>query len=345
MRRGERSRLAADPLVGFLQCRLVTSPVTNNLGHHFPCPAAKSDSGAAISSPHDEAEEATCVHRPNTVSRAKSASLDDMASSVGTLSGVWVTLCGCTYNKKCVRLRNLEKLEYFAANLVPKCLGAGDVLNDNLVETIPLLSGATQYTRHPRTLDRLRKWKLEGEVKSELIRRVKCDEQKPSCARCTSTGRKCDGYTNMPVSRSGSRSVSPNKGMASSHSSLDPSQKIRLPTFDDAKQLQSFEFFINSTCTVSPVYYGADFWSTRVLQLSLSEPAIRYALCSLSTLHRSVKAAAPNGIRVIDDENKTYSLQQYTNAVNHTQKLLAESSSGSEEMVIKGLVACILFVC
>lgn len=26
------------------------------------------------------------------------------------------------------------------------------------------------------------------------IRRVKCDEQKPACLRCTSTGRTCDGY-------------------------------------------------------------------------------------------------------------------------------------------------------
>ena len=26
------------------------------------------------------------------------------------------------------------------------------------------------------------------------VRKVKCDEEKPRCRRCTSTGRKCDGY-------------------------------------------------------------------------------------------------------------------------------------------------------
>ncbi|KAH3001521.1 hypothetical protein KXV73_001875, partial [Aspergillus fumigatus] len=26
------------------------------------------------------------------------------------------------------------------------------------------------------------------------VRRVKCDEEKPTCCRCRSTGRKCDGY-------------------------------------------------------------------------------------------------------------------------------------------------------
>jgi cholestenol delta-isomerase len=38
-------------------------------------------------------------------------------------------------------------------------------------------------------------------------------------------------------------------------------------------------------------------------------------------------------------------LQQYNNAVRCTQTLLAESSDGSEDKLIKGLVACALFVC
>jgi hypothetical protein len=29
------------------------------------------------------------------------------------------------------------------------------------------------------------------------IRRVKCDEGKPNCQRCISTGRKCDGYEHL----------------------------------------------------------------------------------------------------------------------------------------------------
>jgi hypothetical protein len=42
---------------------------------------------------------------------------------------------------------------------------------------------------------------------------------------------------------------------------------------------------------------------------------------------------------------KKYSLQQYNHAVRCTKDLLAESSDGSEDKVIKGLVACVLFVC
>ncbi|TLS28479.1 hypothetical protein PpBr36_01296 [Pyricularia pennisetigena] len=35
---------------------------------------------------------------------------------------------------------------------------------------------------------------VSGATQGEVIRRVKCDEGKPACARCTSTGRHCDGY-------------------------------------------------------------------------------------------------------------------------------------------------------
>jgi hypothetical protein len=32
---------------------------------------------------------------------------------------------------------------------------------------------------------------------SSRVRRVKCDEMKPSCKRCSSTGRRCDGYSDL----------------------------------------------------------------------------------------------------------------------------------------------------
>ncbi|KUJ16901.1 uncharacterized protein LY89DRAFT_718624 [Mollisia scopiformis] len=185
------------------------------------------------------------------------------------------------------------------------------------------------------------------------IRRVKCDEGRPHCKKCTSTGRKCDGYTGAPLPRSRSKNPSPDPGMAStSRNSPSPHPTIKLPAFDNTEQLQSFEFFINCTCSISPTYFGANFWSFRVLQLSLSEPAIKYALCSLSLLHRGIKninslhgevdTAAAERFRA---ESRKLSLHEYNNAVAHTQRLLQESSNGSEDAIIKGLVACILFVC
>ncbi|KAF4629760.1 hypothetical protein G7Y89_g8386 [Cudoniella acicularis] len=179
------------------------------------------------------------------------------------------------------------------------------------------------------------------------MRNLQCDEAKPNCNRCTSTRRKCDGYTDEPIPRT-SRQLVPSQIVGTRRRpspGIAPRNQITLPTFDDSQQLHFFEFFISCTCTVSPTYFGADFWSHRVLQLSLSEPAIRYALCSLSSLHRLVKEADTGARPDILTQYETFSLQQYTLAVSHTQKLLVRSSTGEEEAIIKGLVACILFTC
>ncbi|KAJ5970804.1 uncharacterized protein N7479_000722 [Penicillium vulpinum] len=47
---------------------------------------------------------------------------------------------------------------------------------------------------------RRRKWapKLKSGCITCKIRRIKCDEEKPHCRRCVSTGRKCDGYPDPP---------------------------------------------------------------------------------------------------------------------------------------------------
>ncbi|RDL31833.1 uncharacterized protein BP5553_09235 [Venustampulla echinocandica] len=129
--------------------------------------------------------------------------------------------------------------------------------------------------------------------------------------------------------------------------SLSPRSPPTLPTFDDDRQRSSFSFFILCTAIESSPGYGAEFWSQTVLQLSLTEPAIRYAVCSLSALHQRFRATHLNGRFPGESaiEYGKYSLEQYTHAVGHTKRLLALGSGGEKTLVIKGLVACILFVC
>lgn len=106
---------------------------------------------------------------------------------------------------------------------------------------------------------------------------------------------------------------------------------------------------MNCTCVVSQTFYGSYFWSNRVLQLSLTEPAIRYALCSLSALHRYFRADQTiNQLAnksTSSENDRIFSLNQYTKAVSYTQKLLAQSSTGDEDAIMTGLTVCILFVC
>lgn len=55
------------------------------------------------------------------------------------------------------------------------------------------------------------------------IRRVKCDETKPECRRCTTTGRKCDGYTSLS------------------------SSVIPFEIFSSSQELRSFKYFCEKT--------------------------------------------------------------------------------------------------
>lgn len=59
-------------------------------------------------------------------------------------------------------------------------------------------------------------------------------------------------------------------------------------------------------------------------------------------MFRACQDATPDGTVV---EFRTYSLDQYNLAVKCTRRLLAQNSSGDSDLMVKGLVACVLFVC
>ncbi|KAL3424261.1 C6 zinc finger domain protein [Phlyctema vagabunda] len=168
-------------------------------------------------------------------------------------------------------------------------------------------------------------------------RHVKCDEGKPSCQRCRKDGRKCDGYKttqNRPLNRT------PEPEKRAALSALPT-----LPDFEGSRQRDLFAFYVSCISDASSLYFGVGFWGRCVLQLSLSEAAIRYALCSLSALQRSTTISDPATQHCSRLELRTCALQQYNHAVRHTRRLLSESSDGSTDKLVKGLVACALFVC
>ncbi|KAL3451530.1 hypothetical protein BJX65DRAFT_220400 [Aspergillus insuetus] len=101
------------------------------------------------------------------------------------------------------------------------------------------------------------------------IRRVKCDEGKPSCSRCLTTGRKCDGYA---VSER-----SPGAPLALHLQSVASSVS--------AAESRALDFFFHTTSPQLAGFLDAGFWKRTVLQLSLAEPAIRQGLAALGSLH------------------------------------------------------------
>ena len=114
------------------------------------------------------------------------------------------------------------------------------------------------------------------------IRRVKCDETKPLCVRCTKTGRQCDGYSSTPISR----------------------RELIARQFPDpnltAFERKCFELFRLRTAKAD--------WDV-VLQLSHIEPSIRHGVLALGSLHHEFEYDPAN------------SISAYHNAIQHTRTL------------------------
>src|SRR6478735_1630436 len=93
------------------------------------------------------------------------------------------------------------------------------------------------------------------------VRRVRCDEQKPECNRCVSTGRKCDGY--QPISPRNSPSGSHQNTSSTSTEALRKQLRIALPKKND-QEIRSFRYFLDVTAPTIAGVFEAEFWLTYI---------------------------------------------------------------------------------
>ncbi|KAI4694175.1 uncharacterized protein J4E84_002757 [Alternaria hordeiaustralica] len=154
----------------------------------------------------------------------------------------------------------------------------------------------------------------------------KCDETKPVCSRCRSTGRTCEGYGlwggggNTYVERYGRVSTSIQK----------PPTKIL--GVEELRYLQLYRIRIVHTTSG---WFASKFWNSIVLPAASSEPAVLHAAVALSAAHRCSfdSAQAP-------DEREKFMLQQYGKAIQSLQPLLRRGDTASVTVI---LVTCQLF--
>ncbi|KAE8330190.1 hypothetical protein BDV39DRAFT_202377 [Aspergillus sergii] len=121
--------------------------------------------------------------------------------------------------------------------------------------------------------------KGEDDIKhgSSWIRRVKCDEQRPDCLRCTSTGRHCDGYPSDNSALVQKRVSRP----ASINSYCIP---FKVPGSQADRQL--LHYYCCQAAESLSSYTDPTLWTTLILQRSHHEPVIRNALVTLSSLYQ-----------------------------------------------------------
>ncbi|KAE8151065.1 hypothetical protein BDV25DRAFT_139222 [Aspergillus avenaceus] len=108
------------------------------------------------------------------------------------------------------------------------------------------------------------------------IRHVKCDETRPSCQRCTRTGRQCPGY---PEPKPSASSV----------------QIYNLPfkVPGSRKHRELLHFYCSEAAQTLARFTDPTLWTRLILQRSQHQPVVRNALVTLSALYRDYLVSGP----------------------------------------------------
>ncbi len=206
---------------------------------------------------------------------------------------------------------------------------------------------------------------LDPEIEVDIIanqsrlRRIKCDEAKPSCQKCSSTGRRCEGYfysaftppSSTPSSSQHSSSpetitaLSPCEisqlSRSRTHSPLTFMQPINKLSTD--RERRCFKFFQDHTVTQLDGFFNSPFWqqmSRLLLQTAYHEPAVRHAAVALGALHEGFELGYQPNLGVAKEED--FAVQQYVKALGYLVEPIQKRGKQAADVA---LVTCILFVC
>ncbi|KAH8883784.1 hypothetical protein GQ53DRAFT_830244 [Thozetella sp. PMI_491] len=122
--------------------------------------------------------------------------------------------------------------------------------------------------------------KLRTGCRTCKARHIKCDEAKPACVRCTSTGRGCDGYEAKARHSWTATTVVP------------PALITTIPS-QETESNPRFHYFRAVTAPEFSRFFGRSFWSRSILQASHEFAAVRHAVQALAILHRQHKESTP----------------------------------------------------
>ncbi|OLN87331.1 Transcriptional regulatory protein moc3-like protein 3 [Colletotrichum chlorophyti] len=161
------------------------------------------------------------------------------------------------------------------------------------------------------------------------IRKVKCDEAKPRCNRCTATGRQCDGYdpvTIVSTKPTGLRHYRP--------------QHV-FPGTKSSREGRALQYFYEAAAPFLGGAVDPNFWTKLVMQFASFEPAARHSVVAISTLAEQhqllqgqVSAAQNSG-----SNEWLFALRHYNAAIRN----ITEMTSQDRQPV--ALLVCVLFVC
>lgn len=180
---------------------------------------------------------------------------------------------------------------------------------------------------------------LLTKVSGSRIRRIKCDETKPACVKCTSTGRTCDGY---PVKGDAQRDPTANSQIVPVWAQSIPDE-LSVGIGGDSAERRGFHFFQFYVWPELTSELGSVYWERLILQASHADAAMRHAAIAFGSLGERLQIT---NVMTFDNEDanrlQNIACLHYYKAIKELRKQI---SSGQERSVEFTLLACFIFIC
>lgn len=181
-----------------------------------------------------------------------------------------------------------------------------------------------------------------------------------SCEKCTSTGRKCDGYEDnvleaQPVARSRTAKAATKQPKTSRRAralvpvsaaaaTAQPFSVSWLPFYGGELQKRNFDFFQSVTSSALSSFYGSEFWARETLQVAHQYPALFHAITAFGSIHHSyLSDETPSDVPRIGTNNHIeFGLSEFNKAIKSMSALMTQKElSARDQQVI--LTTCVLF--
>ncbi|KAL4864877.1 hypothetical protein BDV12DRAFT_200692 [Aspergillus spectabilis] len=162
--------------------------------------------------------------------------------------------------------------------------------------------------------------KVRTGCKTCKTRRVKCDETQPSCLRCTSSGRICDGYI-------------PAQSLLQ-----QPRVSSQAP---DAEQRALHTFYTVIAPSIVSAF-DVDFWTYDLLQAAKEFKTVQFAVAALAAAYESCILSTTSSFA-----QRQFVLTQYTKSINSLRQYLGKTKFRSKTQQSVALITNYLltFLC
>ncbi|KAK1706806.1 hypothetical protein BDP67DRAFT_163945 [Colletotrichum lupini] len=170
------------------------------------------------------------------------------------------------------------------------------------------------------------------------IRHVRCGLERPSCLRCSSTGRVCDFVEDSGNERRSSLLAK------NAYVSIVPRPNPNDAIYQLAPQTGRWiNFYQGHSAPEFAGYFDVEFWSTTILQLSYREQCVHQMLVAIGSLHESLKS----GLAQHSDSNAVslykYAEAEYTRAVSFLNTHMTHRGWSALEITLVCSILGIMF--